>query len=722
VIFRSILKNKLFSFIHIFGLAMGLACAFMLFMVIRTELAFDQFHENKERIYILKKSIFFETGTYTTERTGDAYGPKMIAVYPEIEKATRFKNPGELLFNTETKDGRILAFLEDNGAAVDSSFLEILTFPLVSGSSKEALLTKNSIVITEKMANKLFSSVDVVGKEIRINDAFTFVVNAVIEDVPTNSFLQFDYLISYEFLPELGYDLQYFEGTRTNNIFLLHEGASPVRINEVINDQKLDWYEPDIETDASLYPFSKIHLYGESQNINALIVFFIVGVLILIIASINYTNLSTARFAGRTKEVGIRKTLGADRGMLFWQFIGEALFNSFIAMDLALLLTEVSLPYLNSYYETELATSFNQPSTWITILGLILFTGFLSGFYPSMIMSKFQAVNVLKNQFMQGFKGFRLRKILVSVQFSLAVAFIITSIFLVIQFNHLKSSDSGFRKENIIYMQTKGLMWENYDGFKDALMNIPGIEKVSSTSSVPAEIGLGEFEWGLTDEHQTSLAMVCWADETFPELFEIEMLDGSFYQNQSEQECENGIVINKRMQDFLQLEYPIGETFYLYHHRYQIIGVVDDFNFFPFKLIDQLLIMPYSSVHDYIFIGYNTSDSKALVDEIEAVYKQYNPAFPFECEFFSEYVIPMDRAFNNSKPFLMFFTFLSVFISLLGLFGLTAFTTAQKVKEIGIHKAFGATMMQIVSKISFQFAKPIIITDSNFRTHFLYCF
>jgi len=257
VIFRSILKNKLFSFIHIFGLAMGLACAFMLFMVIRTELAFDQFHENKERIYILKKSIFFETGTYTTERTGDAYGPKMIAVYPEIEKATRFKNPGELLFNTETKDGRILAFLEDNGAAVDSSFLEILTFPLVSGSSKEALLTKNSIVITEKMANKLFSSVDVVGKEIRINDAFTFVVNAVIEDVPTNSFLQFDYLISYEFLPELGYDLQYFEGTRTNNIFLLHEGASPVRINEVINDQKLDWYEPDIETDASLYPFSK---------------------------------------------------------------------------------------------------------------------------------------------------------------------------------------------------------------------------------------------------------------------------------------------------------------------------------------------------------------------------------------------------------------------------------------------------------------------------------
>ena len=710
VIFRSILKNKLFSFVHIFGLAMGLACAFILFMIIQTEYDYDRFHEKRARIYILRKTIQFETGTYTPERTGDAFGPQMLSVYPEIEKACRFRNPGELLFSVHTSDDKDISFLEKNGAAVDSAFFEIFTFPMITGNPISALTGKYNIVLTKSMAEKIFSSLDVMGKEIRINDEYNFVVTGIIEDVPNNSHLKFDFLFSYEFLPEMGIDLQYYEGTRTQNIFLLHKDADPEKINDVLSEQMLEWFEPDIETKAFIYPFSKIHLYGESLNFKIMLIFSIIGILILVIASINYTNLSTARFAARTKEIGIRKTIGADRSKLFWQFMGESLFNSFIAMDLALLMTELGLPFVNSYFESELAISFGQLSTWISIVGLILFTGILAGIYPALIMSSFKPVNVLKNPFIQGFRGFKLRRILVAVQFSLAVAFITTAIFLVRQFEHLKSSEPGYRKENILYFQTKGLIWENYNDFSNALQSIPEVEFVSSASSLPTEIGLGEFEWGLIDEHQSSLAMVYWADAGFPDLFEIEMAEGSFYKEMGSTDCEGGIVINSRMQNYLQLENPIGEAFYLYHTRYTIIGVIDDFEFFPLNLTDQLLIIPYSRVGDFIFVSHKPGDQQAITAKIEKVYKEYNPAFPFEYKFLSDYELAMDRAFKRTTPFLGFFTFLSIFISLLGLFGLTAFSTAQKVKEIGIRKTFGASMMQIVLRFSFQFAKPVIIS------------
>jgi len=710
VIFRSILRNKLFSFIHIFGLAMGLACAFILFMIIRVEYKYDRFHENIDRIYILRKTIFFESGTYTPERTGDAYGPKMSSVFPIIEKASRFRSSGELLFNVILNDGSNMAFLENNGAAVDSSFFEIFTFPMIFGNPQTALSHKYSIVLTESLAEKLFSSTNVLGKEVRINDEFGFLVTGVIKDVPRYSHLQFDFLIPYEFLPELGISLEHYEGTRTQNCFLLHRDADPEVINAVLPELILDWFEPDIESLPFIYPFSKIHLHGESKNFGALLIFFIVGVLILVIASINYTNLSTARFSVRSREVGIRKTIGADRKMLFWQFIGESLFNSFLAMDLALLIVEAFLPLINTYFKTDLSISLNYPSTWISVIVLIFFTGFLAGIYPSLIMSSFQPVNVLKNSVIQGFRKFRLRKLLVTVQFALAVAFILLAVFLIRQFGHIKRMDPGFRKENIVYLPTKGEMWGQYKEFRNELTSLPGVEYITSSSSIPSNIGLGEFEWGSTDESQTSLAMVCWADEGFPELFNIEMLDGEYYQENQINEQETGIVINKRLQDYLQLEEPIGESFYLYHERYRIIGVIDNFEFFPLKLTDQMLIMPYTDVSTYIFISLLPGDHQNTIGEIERIYKELNPAFPFEYYHLADYEMPMDSAFNNSKPFLWFFTILSIFISLLGLFGLTAFTAAQKVKEIGVRKTFGASAAQIIKLFSFQFAKPVIIS------------
>lgn len=710
IIFRSFLKNKLFTVIHISGLSLGLVCALMLFIMIRTEYSFDQFHEKGDRLYILRVTLNLETGSYTAERTGDAFGPKIRDTYPEIEEFCRFHDVDELLMNTRAGDDLPRAFMEDHGAAVDTSFFSLFSFPLVRGNPANALSDKFSLVLNESLARKLFETTDALGREVLINDTYPFRVTGVMKDIPENSHMQFDFLIPYEFLCELNIDITHYGGQRAHNFFLLQEGAGPENINASLPTQMLEWFEPDIDSFVFLYPFTKIHIYGETYNFNAMVVFSVIAFLILLIACINYTNMSTARFSIRAREVGIRKTVGADRKALFWQFMGESLFNSFIAMDVALLVVELILPFANKFLNSEISISLDKPSTWISMLVLVLFTGFLGGIYPAVVMSSFQPVQVMKQNHLYRFRKFRLRKVLIAVQFTVAIAFILVVVFLVRQFDRMKNAEPGFQKENIVFFKTRGELWDHYDEFKADMYAIPGVEKVTSTSTILSEITLGEFEWGLTDGKQESLAWVCWTDEGFDEVFDIDVLHGEFYDHHDSLQQEKGIVINQRMQEFLQLDEPIGEGFYLYGHRYRITGVIDNFEFYPIKLAGQMLIMPYQNINGYIFISLTPENQEHTIQSIETVHKQINPAYPFEYQYLSEYKTRLQTTFSNARHYLWFFTLLSVFISLLGLFGLTAFTSSLKVKEAGIRKVFGATAGQIIRLFTLEFARPVIIS------------
>lgn len=709
VIWRNLLRNKLFSFIHILGLTMGLACALFLIIIVKYEYSFDKFHENIERTYLLQITLFMESSDFTSDMTGDAYATVLQQTFPTIEATTRFRNPGELLLNMTTSEGKQQAFLENGGATVDSNFLKIFTFPLLQGNPETALNNSRSILLTKSTAEKFFGSTNVIGKEVLVNDEFNFMVTGILEDVPLASTLQFDWLIPYNFLTELEIELCHFEGSRTYNFALIHDDADVDEINHLLPEQILKWYEPDIQTLPFFTKFSRIHLHGQTKNFEAIRVFIIVAILILLLACINYMNLSTARFTGRAKEVGVRKTFGADRGKLFWQFIGESVFMAFIALDLALLILEAVLPFVSLRYEVEILIPYSDPQFIGICLGLITLTGFTSGSYPAIILSSFSPIKVLKNPAFHGFRGFKLRKLLVVFQFVIAVIFILCSIFIYEQLKHVKTADRGFREEGMLHFATKGELWDNYPMFRNEVLGLPGVENITTAHSIPSFISLGEFEWGLTDESQKTIAHVCWAGLNFPETFDIKMLEGEFYNRTGDEGNDGKIVINKKLVDFLELENPVGSPFYLYHDRYKIIGVIDDFEFFPFNMSSLALIIPYQEVSNNIFVALGEDNREGTITEIEKIYKKYNPSYPFDYYFQDEYKLPFEEGMENIIPLLWMITLLGISISLLGLFGLASYTTSQKTVEIGVRKAFGADSGVIVKKLVIQFAKPVIL-------------
>ncbi len=708
-IWRNLKRNKLFSFIHIMGLSLGLACALFLAIIIYEEYSFDRFHEKADRIYVLRKTIFMDAQDYTVDKTGDRFGDVLKETFPGIEANTRFRNPGELLFNITNKNGNMQAFLENEGAAVDSSFLSIFTFPAINGDTDRALFHDKSIVLTKKSAERFFGSTDVVGREILINQSHSLMVTAVLDDVLVHSTLQFDWLIPYAFLNDLGVDISHFEGTRTYNIMLMHESANVDEINSLLPDQIIKWYEPDIETHPFLTKFSDLHLYGETHNIEAIRVFIIFAILILMLASINYMNLSTARFTGRAKEVGVRKTFGANRAKLIWQFIGESILMTIIAYDIALLILELSLPAIGRYYEAELVIPYKNAGFILFSFALILITGFISGSYPAIILSSFSPVKVLKNPAFHGFKGFKLRTFLVIFQFAIAIVFILGSIFLYAQFQHLHNMDKGFRTEGMMYFTTKGKLHDNYTEFKNELLTLPGVENVTTMHSNPGFISLGEFEWGSIDENQKTLAHVCWTGLDFPETFDIKMQEGVFYDKPCEPGAERKIVINRNLADYLGLDNPIGQPFYLYHHRYKIIGIIDDFLFFPLSLSSKMLIIPFDEVSNIIYVALAEQNRENTIIEIENIYNKFNPSYPFDYYFQQDYKMPFEDGIENTLPLLWVITLLGIIISLMGLFGLTSYSTTQKTVEIGVRKAFGAETNMIVKQFIRQFIKPVII-------------
>jgi len=707
-ILRIINRNRLFTIIHISGLTLGLATAIMIMIMVRFEYSVDRFHEKIKDLYLLRVTLFMEPSNYTSDRSGDAYGPKIASTFPEVEDFCRYRPlPEQLLFpsgDTEIKD----AFLEKSVFAVDSSFLSMFSFPLVAGNPDNALKEKYSIVMTEKMAMKLFSTTDIIGEIVRVNDEHNFVVTGIAKNIPKNTFFQFDYLVPYDFLCDLDIETNSFGGTMTSVFFLFHDGATPEKINDQLPGLSDEWHDADIEYLPFLYPFYDAHSTGETQNGKAMFVFLLIAALILIIACINYTNLSTARFTVRAREVGIRKALGANRSMLFFQFLGEALLKSFIAVDIALLIVEALLPTLNSYYETQLTIPYSNPEWLLILAGLVIFTGVTAGTYPAIILASFNPVKVLKNPWLHGHKGNFIRKMLVTVQFTIAITFIIVAIFLVRQHDHIRKGDERIRRENVIYFETKGHLWEKYPEFRQEATQIKGIEHVATASKVPTNIDIGEFEYGLEDVNQTSLAMISWADWDYAEMFDMEMIEGQFFREGFKTD-EKKVVINKKMQDFFQLSDPVGQTFYIYHEPHKIAGVIEDFDFFPLNLTDQMLILKFDDISSYIFISFDDNFTPGTLTELEEIYHDFNPAYPFEYEYVLDHELPLDQMFNNGKPFLWFFTAMGIFISLLGLFGLASFTANQKVIEIGIRKSFGASTLQIVKQLALQFSKPVII-------------
>lgn len=710
---RNILRYKGYSFINIAGLAIGMACSILIMVWVVHELSYDKFNEKSDKLYRLVQTQYYSTGPLTTTCMPGLIAKDLKEQYPEIEDAFMFYYiPGAVLSYGEKK------FNEDIRMA-DPGLFRMFDFDFISGDPETALNDLHSIVITSEMAEKYFPGENPVGKLLRMNDEFNFKVTAVIEDIRENSTFRFDFCIPFLFLEDLGRDLNRYGWNSYYSYIQLADGvtkeATENKIIKHIQDQSEE--EDESNVDLWLHPLTKMHLYAVRGGgpIQQVYILSIIAVFILLIACINFMNLSTARSSKRAREIGLRKVVGASRGKIIFQFLTDSLLLTFIAMIFSAMLVVLILPAFNSLADSELSFNLLDPVNILILLGVGLATGLLAGSYPAIFLSSFNPISVLKIS-NSGSKGSALfRKILVVFQFSLSVILIIATIVIIRQQHFMQQKDLGIQTENVIYIDMGGNVKENYHAMKTELMREPSIVGVTRANSLPFRIGsnTGGFEWQDRDVDNDVLIGFGFAGYDYDDVLELEFKEGRFYSQEFATDTSNGIVVNESTVKIMNMKDPVGKWLQLGDNRWNIIGVMSDFHFLPLTYEISPLVMVYSEPEntETMMIRIGGNNPKETISNIEEVWNRMNPAFPFSCEFLDKKYQELYESESRLAEIFKYFAFLAIFISCLGLLGLASFMAEQRTKEIGIRKTFGASIPAIVMLLTKDFTRLVIIAN-----------
>ncbi len=718
IVFRNLLKNKVFSFINIFGFSIGLACSLFILIYVYFELSFDRFHKNFKDIYQVQQRIEFTGGEYTSDRVGGAFAQALKDGFPEIKEATRIGQVPEVLISfipdakTDPKDKRI-NFIEKKGIAVDSSFLKIFTFTLVKGNPVNALTDIHSIVLSEEMAGKYFPEGDPLGKTLLINDNIQVQVTGILAKVPVKSNIQFDFILPINLMKDISFLHDSMGGTVYYTYLLLNKVVDYQYLNTKIPPyiEKLEEGQAQLKRTPFLLPFRKVHLFDEKRSYIGVYTMGTIAFLILITACINFINLSTARSFDRAKEVGIKKTEGATRGQLIIQFLTETLLITIISFFISLILIEIALPAFNRAFGSNITTNLIDWKFLIGLAGIIFITSILSGTYPAFMLSSFNPVQALYKK-KSGKEGKKLRKVLVVLQFSISIFTILATSMLVSQLKHMKTADLGFNKEDIIIIPARGSSSKEYDVIRNELTAFPEILNVTTASDIPDNINYGEIEWGSTQEmvHENqAIARIMRVGYDFDKTFGLKMEKGRFFSRDHSTDANKGVIINSETANILGYDDPVDKPFYLFGDEYTIIGMVEDFQFFPLNLGGKAMFMVFSDEQPLIFLKYRPGNAKEAINYTQQVFQEYNSNYPFEYFFYDDYDRVINKIGYASSILLIYFSFFGIFISCLGLLGLAIYSAEIKTKEFGIRKAFGATVKQIVFVQSKEFAWLIFI-------------
>jgi hypothetical protein len=712
---RNIWRNKTFSFINIAGLTLGLAISITIWIWIRYELSFDSFHAHKKDIYLIEQTVDISDGTYRTNRCGSAYAPSLASEFPEIRQFCRIGPPLELLLSTEIDaDGAAperKKFIESRVLSVDTAFFEIFTFPLVAGNPESVLKNPYSIVLTQRMAEKYFGHTDPLGKTIRISDAYNFTVTGIARDIPENSTIQFDFLIPFRLMEEMGWDMNSYEGTNFTSFVRLQKNADYKALNKKMPAYLLSLFTSELNPNPFLTPLSRFHLYGEDRRYIGVYLNTIVAIMILIIACINFINLSTARSMTRAREVGIKKVAGASRSQLIWQFLGESMVMTVIAVNLALLIVEKTLPLSAKMMHVQFSIQYNDLHSIAGILVLTILTGLLAGSYPAFILSSFKPAVILRSKLIAGTKAGRSRKILVVVQYTFSILFIIFTLVMNRQFDHMLKADPGFNRENILYFHLRDKAHKTYELLKENLNKYPAILSVTTGSEIPNNVLRGDIEWGDPQRKKNVIARILWCGFDFTKTLGIPMQEGRFYSPDFATDSTDAIVVNEEVVKIMGWDDPVGQRFMLWDKTYTVIGVIGNISFFPFNIGGYALILPFGASDDYVFVHLREGWSDQVINDIRVIFEKFNSAYPFESSFLKDYRYDMLKYAEVNKSIFLFFSFLGIFVSCLGLLGLAVFMAEQKRKEICIRKAFGSNGMQIGRLFIGRFTNLVLLAN-----------
>lgn len=705
--FRTLYRNKLYTLLNIMGLSVGMASAMLIFLWVQFQVSYDRFHKNGDSIYRINQDQYYSNDeVFHVVATATGLAKIVKENFSQVTHATRYnQRQGLFEISEELKAMENLVF-------VDPDFFTMFSFPLLKGEANRVLENTRSMVISEKIAKKYFENSNPMGKTVVLEGEFPFTITGIIRDNPPNTEINCDILIPFEFYKELGENTESMANNWITTYVQLAPGISADSVNKAIDIFRKAHF-PESKTVFYLQPLKRIHLFwvwggGPIRNVR---LFTIIAALLILIAAINFTNLSTAMAAKRYTEIGVRKSFGADGKTLFWQFISETLLLSFISLFIALILTESFLPWYNNVLETKLRVRYDDWVMIVGFVGIMIITGFLSGLYPALFLSSFKPVKILKANPILNKRSY-LRESLVVLQFSLAIILIVNTIIVKKQHSFLQKQEVGFQRENILYIPLRGSLSEKYDFFKSRLEEVEGVQSVTYSSHVPLYIysNGGGFDWPGKPPEINPLVSNTTVDFDYLETFGIDLDQGEFYPSNKFYDTSI-VVINKTFADIIGMDPIVGETINAWGRKVKVVGVTKDFNFKPlYNKIEPLIMICDTGWHQYVFCKLSPQDLPGTIKKIGEVHDMTNGNFPFEYHFMDAQFEQMYSSEQRQGRIFNIFAILAIFISCLGLFGLSSFMMTQRTKEIGIRKTNGATDINIMLLFSKYYTRWVLVS------------
>ncbi len=730
IAFRNLWRKKGYSFINIAGLAIGIASSLMILLFVLDELSYDRHHENAAGIYRVVMKASMQGNSFHAPITPAPMGATLVADFPEVRSAVRFYNfSASPVLRYGDRN-----FIENGFVWADSTIFDIFSFFMVSGDPVKALNRPNTLVLTESAARKYFGNDDPMGKTLEMgNDRTPFEVTGVIEDPAGNSHFSFDVMASFVSHPQ--HQDQMWVSNNFYTYILLDDQADPAALEAKFPEMLIKYMGPQVEMALGvsleefyesgeewgyyLQPLTSIHLHSDLQyeiqangSLTTVIVFSLIAVFILIIASINFMNLSTARSAGRAREIGIKKIVGSGRMQLVNQFLGESVFLSFISMIIALLLVEMFIPAFNNISGKHLQLEYF--STWYTVPLLLLaglFVGIMSGSYPAFYLASFEPVRVLKGKFQPGIIGSRLRGILVVFQFLIAIVLFVSTFTVYRQMSYINRKDLGMDPGNVLVVhRASSIPSDQREAFCQELTGYPSVISASRAHAIPGTAFSGNaFRREGTASREQHIISNAWVDEYYADVLGLKIIDGRFFSRDYASDSL-AVVMNETAVRMMGYTDPVGKRVLMTAAGgtpdapedlpFTIIGVVKDFHFESLHQTINPVILNPGQWGNYIIVKLGEGPAYDAIEIIRNKWDDFVDDQPFEYSFLLDDLTAGYRSEHQSGLIFSIFAVLSIFIACLGLLGLASFTAEQRTKEIGIRKAMGASISSVMALLS----------------------
>lgn len=715
VTWRNLFRNKSFSLINITGLAIGMASAVLILLWIQHELSYDLFHTKKDRIYQLYNRAEYEGKLECWASTPQVLGPALQSDYPQVEAAVRVNWVGAFVFHAGDKH------LETKGYITDPAFLKVFDFPLAKGDAGTALNSPHSMVITEKMAQKLFGTTNAMGKVIRVDTSALFTVTGVMKDLPNNTRFDFEYLIPWSYMKAVHWDRDGWKENGIETYVLLKPGVSEKTANERFRNI-VRLHASDAKNDIFVHPLRKWRLFSAFENgkvaggyIETVRLFGIIAAFILLIACINYMNLSTARSEKRAREVGIRKVAGAGKGLLIGQFIGESILIAFLAGIIALGIVQLSIGQFSEITWKTLYVPYTSFNFWLCAAGFILFTGIIAGSYPAFYLSAHKPISVLKGSFKAARALVTPRKVLVVLQFSFAIILIISTIVIYRQIRYAQDRDAGYNKDQLAFAFAKGDMLQHYHTIREELIGSGAVTALTRTSSPITSIWNDDsYSWAGKAADDNSGCIKVHADSDFAGTMGLNIIAGRDLNLKMYPTDSSGILLNESAVKLMGFKDPIGQLVKSGEGDWHVVGVVKDFILgSPYRPIEPMVIQGPGRHSWFGTITFKLNGQHATaanLKKIEAIFKKYSPDYPFTYYFVDDAYAQKFDYERRTAVLAGLFAGLTIFISCLGLFALAAYMAENRIKEIGVRKVLGASVAGITALLSADFLKLVIIS------------